>query len=49
MGTKFQRHRGEVHMGRDETDSAMGNANSPRKLEQAGKDSPGRGMAWLTP
>lgn len=34
---------------RDQTDSAMGNANSPRELEQAGKDSPGRGMARLTP
>ena len=41
MGTKFQRRRGGVHMGRDETDSAMGNASSARKLEQAGTDSPG--------
>ena len=44
MGTKFQRRRGGVHMGRDETDSAMGNASSARKLEQAGTDSPGG--AW---
>lgn len=34
---------------RDQTDSAMGSASSPKELEQAGKDSPGRGMARVTP